>query len=67
MHIVNRSRVKAGKTVTRYDNMYKTVENSRDQDNNSRGFDWLPGFKEMMACQENRQEKNDPIEPYIWW
>lgn len=50
--------------MTRYDNMYKTEENSREQDNNSRGFDWLPGFKEMMACQENRQEKNDPIEPY---
>lgn len=53
--------------MTRFDNMYTTEEeNSREQDNNSCDFDWLPGFKEMMACQESRQEDNNRIEPYIW-
>ena len=51
--------------MTRFDNMYTTEEeNSREQDNNSCDFDWLPGFKEMMACQESQREEGGQIEPY---
>ena len=52
--------------MTRFDNMYKISEeeNSRGQEDKSCDFDWLPGFKEMMACQESQREEGGQIEPY---
>ena len=51
--------------MTRFDNMYKISEeeNSRGQEDKSCDFDWLPGFKEMMACQESQREEGGQIEP----
>ena len=52
--------------MTRFDNMYKISEeeNSRGQEDKSCDFDWLTGFKEMMACQESQREEGGQIEPY---
>lgn len=52
--------------MIRFDNMYKISEeeNSRGQEDKSCDFDWLPGFKEMMACQESQREEGGQIEPY---
>ena len=52
--------------MTRFDNMYKISEeeNSWGQEDKSCDFDWLPGFKEMMACQESQREEGGQIEPY---
>ena len=52
--------------MTRFDNMYKISEeeNSRGQEDKSCDFDWLPGFKEMMACQESQRDEGGQIEPY---
>ena len=51
--------------MTRFDNMYKISEeeNSWGQEDKSCDFDWLPGFKEMMACQESQREEGGQIEP----
>ena len=52
--------------MTRFDNMYKISEeeNSWGQEDKSCDFDWLPGFKELMACQESLREEGGQIEPY---
>ena len=52
--------------MTRFDNMYKISEeeNSRGQEDKSCDFDCLPGFNEMMACQESQREEGGQLGPY---
>lgn len=47
--------------------MYHLPEdNQSEKEEKNQDFNWLPGFEEMMACQEGQGEEGVRREPNIW-
>lgn len=52
--------------MTRLEEIYHLPENnSSEKEEKNKDFNWLPGFEEMMACQEEMGEENNQREPNI--
>lgn len=50
--------------MIRFEEMYHLPEdNPFEKEEKNKDFNWLPGFEEMMACQEEMEEESDRREP----